>query len=50
MLSASFYEPMLCTFSEWCFVRIDMEQPKVKVNQLLSAIAMIGAITYQVFI
>jgi len=27
-----------------------MEQPKVKVIHLLSAVAMIGAITYQVFI
>jgi len=50
MFSASFSEPMLCTFSEMCFVRINMEQPKVKVIQLLSAVAMIGAITYQVFI
>jgi len=27
-----------------------MEQPQIKVIQLLSAVAMIGAITYQVFL
>jgi len=27
-----------------------MEQPKVKVIQLLSAVAIVGAITYQVFV
>ena len=49
-LSVRFFDSLLCAFSESCFHGRKMEQPQIKVIQLLSAVAMIGAITYQVFV
>ena len=45
-LSVRFFDSLHYAFSESCFHGRKMEQPQIKVIQLLSAVAMIGAITY----